>query len=116
MHVKVLNREGASVLVEWNDGEIHRAYIPVTALKENGTVHKSTLEAGIPYGLEWEDIIGELKATPVEVGRKLRAAGIWTANDLFKNGNAALGAIQAAYGLDLATLMAAAQEHLKGGK
>lgn len=117
MDVKVIQTEGESALVEWRDGDstLRRAYVPLTAVK-NKTVHGNTLEAGIPYGIAWADVIGELKATPAEIARRLQEAGIWTAQDLFKNGNAALGAIQTAYGLDLATLMNAAQEHLRGGK
>lgn len=117
MQVKVLGKEGVSALVEWEEnGDLQRVYIPVTAIKSGNTVHKSTLEAGIPYGLDWVEAIGEMRATPAEIARRLHAAGIWTAQDLFKNGNAALGAVQAAYGLDLAALMTAAQKHQRGGK
>jgi len=104
VRVKVIKQHGAAALVEWFDGETaHRTVIPVATLQgEYAPVEE--LRRGIPWGEDWAALI-ELRATPESLAKELRRRGIWTEDDLRQHQEAALGAIQMVYGLDLATLL-----------
>ena len=107
--VRVVQKKGMAALVEWLDANgTHRATIPVKAIRDN-KVAKDELDYGIPYGEPWEDLI-VLAATPAVIAEQLRKVGIWTYEDLLSRPNQALGAIQAAYGFDLAALLKAANQ------
>lgn len=99
--VKVLGVKGGSALVEHVKDGVRRAYVPASSVKD-GTVSEVTLKRGVAYGVPWEGV--KLKATSEEVAAKLRNAGIWTREDLLRNQQAAVGALQAAYQVDLAAL------------
>jgi hypothetical protein len=107
--MKTITIKGKSALVE-HGGQ--RAIVPAS---EAG--NPEALARGVPYGLPWEEVIASvgLNATPQSLAGELRKRGIWTADDLRRNVNAALGAIQAVYGLDLAALIGAANR-FEGGK
>jgi len=108
--VSVIRQRGQAALVEWVDSEgAHRATIPASAIHK-GHASQDELEYGIPYGAPWEDLIA-LAATPDTIAAELRRRGIWTKEDLFSQPNVAVGAIQAAYGFDLAALIKAARQH-----
>jgi len=76
--VRVIAQKGESALVEW-DGK--RGYVPLSVVKE-GTVSPTALSKAVPYGVPWESLD---KALATE----LRAAGIWTKEDLSRNQNVA---------------------------
>lgn len=118
MQVKVLNDQGKTALVEWSfkgEDEIKRGFIPSKSLGEGNFVSRDVLLAATPYGLPWAKLI-ELKATPEGIEAALHRAGIWTFEDLRTNPMPALGAIQAAYWLDMSILLMAAQKYEKGEK
>jgi len=104
MKVKIIRRKNQAVIVEWIDsaGAPQRGSIPFSAVYGD-QVDDQVLEMAAPYGLPFAEMI-ELQATPEEVERQLHIRGIWTAQDLLENAQAAQGAIQAAYKLDLASL------------
>lgn len=113
--VRVVQRRGESALVEWLDGEQQiRATIPVTAVVDD-LVAEDVLAAGIPYGVPWGELV-QLTATPEAVQAELYRVGVWTVEDLRRNPQLALGALQRVYGVDLAALMRAAKEYESGGK
>lgn len=109
--MKIIKRQGQASLIEFIDenGRLSRVVVPQG--KENDP---DVLEEGIPYGIPWEDIFFP-QTTPQIVADELRRRGIWTIEDLQANRSAALGAIQTAYGQDLAALMIAAKDYT-GGK
>ena len=111
LEVQVVRKRGQSALVQWADagGQLHRAYVPTGAIDEDGNVPESVLEMGIPHGIPWSEVLSP-SATPESVEAELHRAGIWTAEDLRNNPQAAVGALQAAYGVDLAALNAAARK------
>ncbi len=112
--VKVVQRRGESALVEWLDGEQQqRATVPATAVVHN-QVAEDVLLAGVPYGVPWADLV-QLTATPDAVQAELYRVGVWTVDDLRRNPQLALGALQRIYGTDLAALMRAAKEYESGG-
>jgi hypothetical protein len=90
--------------VEWqNDTGLFRATIPVKKLVD-GQADPAILEAGIPYGLPWEEL--EFSApTGAELAQALRAAGIWTKQDLFSRPKVAVGVLQSLYSVDLGKLI-----------
>lgn len=118
MKVMIVKREGETAVVEWREeGTPYRSIVPVSAL----TVAQPGLreaeceypERGIPYGEDFSLLITPA-ATPESVDRALKLAGIWTAEDLHRNPNGAIGALQRAYGVDLAALLSATRQQLKG--
>lgn len=112
--VTVLGTEGGSALVEWvEEGQAHRAYIPVEKVKD-GTASKTTLSRGVLYGLPWEKV--KLAATADALAAELRRRGIWTGEDLRTNINAAIGALQATYRVDVAALMELAKRQQEATK
>lgn len=81
MKVRIIEQQGQSALVQYEDGgTLHRRYIPAEEIKR-GKVEDEVLEAGIQYGIEWAERLD--LPTPVEVDRALKEKGIWTEEDLF---------------------------------
>ena len=113
VEVKMIRLIGKTALVEGNTkAGLQRATIPIDSLLPDSRADADTLEAGIPYGLPWEEIV-ILEATPEAFAAALRANGIWTKKDLEGNVRAVMGVLQSVYGLDLAHLLRAAGEHEK---
>lgn len=112
--VRVVQRRGESALVEWLDGAQQcRAMVPVTAVSD-GAVAEDVLTAGIPYGVQWSELV-TMRGTPEQLQTELYRVGVWTVDDLRQNPQLALGALQRVYGVDLAALMRAAKEYESGG-
>lgn len=82
MKVKVIEREGQSALVQYDDGNtLHRCYIPIEEIKRN-RVEDEVLAAGIQYGIEWAEVLDLSALLPLTVDRALKERGIWTREDL----------------------------------
>lgn len=103
--VNVISTQGQACLVEWDDGvgRPRRAYVPASAVTDGRCVAPAS---GIAYGDDWEGILGTLSVTPDAVADELRRRGIWTREDARRNPTLVMSALQAAYGLDLARLLA----------
>lgn len=103
--VTVISSQGQASLVEWVDGvgRPRRAFVPTAAIVDSRCVDPA---AGIPYGDAWESVIGTLAVTPDVVADELRRRGLWTKDDARRNPTLVMSALQAAYGLDLARLLA----------
>jgi hypothetical protein len=93
--MKTIRTDGEAKLVETRDHKRH--ILPVDS---------DEIDLAIPYGLPWEDFTQH----PAIPG-KFRQAGIYTYQDLMEKHEAALGAIQAAYGQDLQTIMILARKY-----
>ena len=74
--VKVVGVKDGSALVEWDDGRLHRAYIPEKQIKD-GVVAPAVLKRGIPYGLPWEQYVVPVPLAPEDIADQLRRRGIW---------------------------------------
>jgi len=105
LDVRVVGIQGESALVEL--GGLKRVYVPARAVKD-GQVSETAFKRGVPYGVPWEKV--KLEATAEDLADNLRRVGIWTADDLRKRQAAALGALQATYKIDLASLNRLARE------
>ncbi len=112
MKVTIVQRTGGTVVVEWREGETpFRAALPLAELtldRDGRTAECKHPEWGIPYGEDFSAHIHPA-ATGESIDRELKRAGIWTAEDLLANPNGAAGALQRAYGVDLAALLGAAR-------
>ncbi len=114
MRVQVIQRKGHAALVQWvaQDGALRRATVPVQAVTGD-EADEADLEMGIGYGVPWEELLRGPQVTAARVGEMLRLYGIWTKADLRARPNVALAALQAAYAIDLAALMQAAERYEK---
>ena len=103
---------GEGALVEYAArGEPRRVTIPANLVRD-GKAEDETLEAGVPYGVPWERL-ETAKVTPASIARALRNAGIWTCDDLRTKQQVAVGALQAAYRVDVGRLNEFATEFAK---
>jgi hypothetical protein len=97
--MRTVSQKGHSKLIEWEEaGELNRVILPTDANDTN---------LGIPYGLPFAEMLSDY--LPEEMASRIESSlhknGIWTYEDLKQRPDAALGAIQAAYGVDLARLL-----------
>jgi len=107
--VSVLKREGDVVLVEWvKNGEAFRGYLPQAVLGDKG-VFEDELEAAMPYGIPWADVL-TINSSVSELGKQLKNAGLWTAKDVSQNPRVVIGAIQAALQVDLTKVLTVARQ------
>lgn len=117
MKVTIVQRTGGTAAVEWREGETpYRATLPLAELtldRDGRGAECGHPEWGIPFGEDFSALIHPA-ATGESIDRELKRAGIWTVEDLLANPNGAAGALQRAYGVDLATLLGAARAIQKG--
>lgn len=78
--VRIVRKKGQSALVEWDDGCLHRAYVPVSVL-DDSQCPEDVLEEAPAHGVPWELLLDLSEVTPEAVADKLRRRGIWTAED-----------------------------------
>lgn len=111
VEVRVVAQEGESALAEWaEEGDLRRAYVPVGKV-EGGRCDLDALNAGITYGVPWEDLIDVSGLTREAVGRELRRKGFWTSADINDNMRIVQRAVNAATGLSAASLYTLAREY-----
>ena len=107
--VKVIKQAADNATVEFTLNKLlQRAVIPAGFI-ENGKVPEDVLEAGIPYGIDWENV--KLSASSIELANMLRRLGIWTYEDAMRNPNRIVSVLQTVYKIDLAALLAFAREN-----
>jgi len=114
--VRLLKSTGAAALVEWETtpvkstggtGKLNRATVQAADYVD-GCVEAAALATSIPYGVAWEEVKFNTPK-PADIAGALRQAGIWTKQDLFAKPQAAIGALQSVYRLDLGALIEFAQ-------
>lgn len=113
--VVVIARKNDLMLVEWNHlGSPHRAWVTPDMVIEDKGVMASVRDpnAGIPFGMDWTRV-GPLGVTPLDIDRELKRRNIWTIADLRARPNEVVGALQSAYGMDLARILTWAKEFEK---
>ena len=113
MNVKIINTQNEMALVEWldDDNVFQRSWVVQRMLDQtkDGHIEVEEPEQGIPYGVPFDKCL-QLYASPLSVCRELRKRGLWTADDVQARPREVLGALQAAYGIDLANLIRAAKD------
>lgn len=112
--VTVIRSKGFTALIEWVEKtRLKRGYLPASMIDADNMVSDDVLEAATSYGVPWGDVLN-LQATPEKLEQALHAHGIWTLEDLVTKPNAAIGALQSVYRVDLAALLQAARTFEKG--
>ena len=119
--VKMLERRGETVLLEWADGdETKRGYLPASVVIPETAeialaVSASELPLAAPYGVPWAAL---LQVDPSDFSERLQKAlhnaNLWTFDDVMKNPNSVIGAIQVALGVSMATVALTARKFEKG--
>lgn len=107
MQVTVVRIDGQAALIEYRHNGVPERRIIPRAVLDGASVDPETVELGIAYGEPWEELWTP-EVTPAAIATALRQQGIWTLADLRREPGRAIAALQAAYRLDLAALMAAA--------
>jgi hypothetical protein len=79
--VRVMEAKGESALVQWDDGALHRAYVPTEAL-DGERCPRGVLDEAPMAGAPWELLLDLSGITPEVLADRLRRAGIWCADDL----------------------------------
>jgi len=82
--VKVVSRNGLTLLVEWTIGDdLRRGYVPGEKVKD-GRIEAEELGAACPYGVAWEEKLELDSMAPDSLAKLWRSRGIWTIQDLQK--------------------------------
>lgn len=113
--VQIIGSKNGLVLVQWtnSDNALQRSWISRESLYQKGEkVTARNPEQGVPYGVEVWRLI-EMKASPKDFDRELKNRGIWTVADLRARPQEVLGALVAAYGVDLGTFYQALGKYEK---
>lgn len=116
--VREISHKGASSVVEWQDsaGNVKRTYLPSTELsKENGETFVDDPEEGVPYGVQWEDLI-HTRLGPKAIADLLRQRGIWTLEDYAKNTATVTSVFNEACSLNQQQFREAVLVHMQGKK
>ena len=110
--ITVLQTTKVACLVQWfEDGRERRCTLPATVLAGD-TLPASVLAQGAPYGVPWAEVL-TINVTAERLEAALHGAGLWTPADVQAHPDRALGALQAAYGIDLGALLEAAARYPK---
>ena len=112
VRVNVISRNHSGALVEFVEGQAVRRKTVAAAALDGEKIAQDDLDMGVPYGIPWADLV-QATVTPATIEKALHNAGVWTLEDLISNPRRAIGALQSAYGLDIAALIRAANEYLK---
>jgi len=112
--VNIIKKQGEAVLVEWNNaGKPERVTIPANEVTD-GLCTSFVLEAGIPFGLPWEEILGNISNDADFVkalANNLRTEGVWTAEDVTPQ--RILAALQNTYGVDVHKILRTMKEFIR---
>lgn len=101
-------------LVEWKQGaSLRRAWIRGDQIgwREGKRLGVTRPDGGIPYGVDWSRLIGNIIISSDDLDSELKRNGIWTTDDLRANPQSVFSAIQGATGVTLGLLINAAKEY-----
>lgn len=115
MHMVTIIREDRGMsLVEWTDEHdvLQRSRVKTDSIQNRagnvGTMENP--EQGIPYGVDITHVLHP-SVTAHDISRELRKRGLWTASDMQRNPQQIMGALQQAYGVDFAQVVAIARQY-----
>lgn len=100
-------------LVQWDSGADRipaRSWVKTADVVDDEVEHP---ERGVPFGV---DIVHNLELKPVsvaDIARELRRLDLWTIDDLRQRPDAIYGALSAAYGVNISTILQAAERYEK---
>lgn len=111
----IIRRKNDMTLVEWNDGNLpKRAWVVPDRIESEDGVNVEVIdpEEGVPYGVEFSRMVVP-SVTPEDIERELKRRNIWTVDDLRSRRGEVISALKAAYGIDFAELLRAAEKFEK---
>lgn len=108
--VRVVQSRGKSAVVEWVDKKkAFRKIVPVKDV-DKGKIDKDILDKSPDYGVPWAKEV-DPKASPEDIENCLHNAGVWTSEDALTKPGAIIGALNAAYKVDLVAILKAAKKY-----
>jgi hypothetical protein len=108
--VRIVKSRGKSAVVEWvYRGKAYRKTVPLDEV-EGEKIDSDVLKKCPDYGVPWAKEVSP-DATPGDLEEALHNAGIWTAEDAFKNPSGIIGALNATYKTGLAAILKAAKKY-----
>jgi len=120
MDVKIIKRERQKALIEWKDNGLPKRGTVPEELLNGDTIDDTLVSLAVPYGIDWAFVLeGAIRIINFEdIAASLYKHGIWTLEDIRRNPQAVMGAIQSAYGLDYSSIIRLAEDFQKtiGGK
>lgn len=109
--IRVIQSHGKGAVVEWvDDGKAYRKIVPHNKVKD-GRIEEDVLDKSPDYGVPWAKEI-KLSASSDDLEAALHNAGIWTPQDAMKNSGSIMGALNATYKSDLASILRAAKKYI----
>lgn len=114
--VQIIQGHNDLVLIQWENkhGILQRSWVAESKLL-NVTGRRAEVEdpaEGRPYGVEFWRLV-DMKASSKDFDRELKVLGIWTIADVRARPNEVMGALVAAYGIDLSALIQAVDKFEK---
>lgn len=104
MNVTIIKQDGLAAIVEYVENSMpKRAIVPASEVINN-SVPDDVLEAAIPYGVEWAELV-QIDVTPDAICRHLRNRGIWTFEDAQSHLRDVTLALQAAYQISASKIL-----------
>lgn len=101
--VKQVFQTGKSGVYEWQvKGVVKRGILPVDKVID-GKIDQELMEAAAPYGVPWADMPIK-QFTGEQFEKALHEADIWTDEQLRKNAQKVIGALQALYMVHLGNI------------
>jgi hypothetical protein len=114
MDVKIVGSiDGKDIVEAVIDFRAHRRVFPAGKVQD-GTLSKSEFEAGIEYGIPFDEIVPVNTDMVGMFGDALHNAGVWTLEDLHTKSRQAIGALQAVYAVELARIIQAVEAYQPG--
>lgn len=110
IEVRTVRTKGKSAIVEWvEDKKVFRKIVPTGKIKD-GKIEEEDLKKCPDYGVPWAKEI-KLSASSEDLENALHNAGIWTPQDAMKNSGVIIGALNATYKSDLASILRTAKKY-----
>ena len=102
--VYVIAKKGASVLVQWNEGEtVKRGFVPIKAVTGDQCI-SDILDMAISQSVGWDKFIQPITISPERIANALYGAGFFTVQDIERDPIGAQSAINVAVGINAAAI------------
>ena len=111
---KLISRIGEAGLVEViRNGETERVILPMSVLGNTVELTDIEIDAGIQYGLPFEEFVILDTDIVSRLTTELHRSGVWTLDDLRKKPNLVIAALQSIYRLNVGRIVQAAETYLQ---
>jgi len=84
MKIRMIDARDGAALVEYTDdaGILIRKTVPVESVEAGSEVDPDMLEAGITFGVDWDELAERLTVAVPDIASEFHRVGIWTPEDL----------------------------------